>query len=270
MATRRKAGAVKLDEEDAIPPVPLFRVSPGLESLDSGIDRRSFFYREKALEKRGDTVKLLRRRQAILTLPTILTLLRITLVPVFALCWYQTHASAALVTASIFILASISDWLDGYLARRLGLATAFGAFLDPVADKIMVCTALVLLATNPPPPISQPAMVVPTALIISREITMSALREWAAASSAEAHKGLKVSSLGKWKTALQMTAMSLLLLLRDDHVMGSSEETVRLAHNATVGCWGILLGATALALWSLAKYMENVWDHFAYVHSAHS
>ena len=147
------------------------------------------------------------------------------------------------------MLASLTDWADGQLARMLGLVSQFGAFLDPgeravcslageahpksvsmclvlcmsvrgplhvacptlrrcvaVADKVMVATALVLLATSPPRPITVHAMALPVAIMISREITMSALREWAAASSEAAHKAVKVNSFGKWKTAFQASA----------------------------------------------------------------
>lgn len=139
---------------------------------------------------------------------------------------------------------------------------AFGAFLDPVADKVMVSSTLVLLATQPPPPISVPSMSIPVALIIAREITMSSLREWAAASGSGAHQAVKVSSLGKWKTALQMTAMSLLLVLRNDHLVGNSDVVVLWLHRATLACWVLLWMATALGLWSLARYFQNAWHFF--------
>ena len=131
----------------------------------------------------------------------------------------------------------------------------------------MVSTALVLLATQPPPPLTVVWMTVPVALIIAREITMSSLREWAAASGGDAHKAVKVSSLGKWKTALQMTAMSLLLVLRNDHLVGDSDAVVAWLHGATLACYALLVGSTVLALWSLARYMENVWQFFVYAHS---
>ena len=261
VSTRRSNGGASTTP---IPRVPLFSVTPQLESLDSGIDRRSTFYREKALQYVPP--KKQKERQAIFTLPTLLTLLRVALVPVLIICWYAGHMHAPVATAAVFILASITDWLDGYLARRMMLASAFGAFLDPVADKIMVSTALVLLATEPPPPISVAAMTAPVAAIISREITMSALREWAAAAGGDAHKAVKVSSLGKWKTALQMTAMSILLVLRNDHLLSDADIVVLWLHRATIAAYGLLLVSMALALWSLARYMENVWEHFVYAY----
>ena len=238
-----------------------------MESLDSGIDRRSLYYREKALEARvkAKTPPPPRQRNPIFTLPTLLTLLRVALVPVLIFCWYAGHVHAPVATAAIFITASLTDWLDGYLARKMGLVSAFGAFLDPVADKIMVSTALVLLATEPPPPISVAAMTAPVAAIIAREITMSALREWAAAVGGEAHGAVKVSSLGKWKTALQMTSMSLLLILRNDHLLWPHSPTVtEWLHRTTFVSYLILVASTILALVSLGRYMESVWEHFAY------
>ena len=263
MATNTQADGTP---EPLIPRVPLFRVSPNLESLDSGIDRRSTFYRENALRQGIIKPPPEKVKQAIFTLPTLLTLLRVVLVPVLVFCWYAGHRHAPVATATVFIIASVTDWLDGYLARRMGIATAFGAFLDPVADKIMVSTALILLATEPPPPISIPAMTGPVAAMIAREITMSSLREWAATTGGEAQKAVKVSSLGKWKTALQMTSMSILLVLRNDHLIGDSDVVVLWLHRGTLAAYGLLLGATVLALWSLARYMENVWEHFKYAH----
>ncbi|KAI7840613.1 hypothetical protein COHA_005635 [Chlorella ohadii] len=200
-----------------------------------------------------------------LTPPNICTFARVALVPLFVLLWHTVHDYASIATASVFILASVTDWLDGYLARRMKITSAFGAFLDPVADKIMVSTALVLLATAPPVPISSFGMAVPVCLMIGREITMSALREWAAASGGGAHKAVKVNSLGKWKTALQMVAMSALLLLRNaDHLLGDEPLLLEWLHYATWLAWLMLWVATVLALWSLANYMSGVWHFFRF------
>lgn len=254
------------DNSAPIKRVPLFRVSTE-EDLASPIDRRSLYYRQQAYDLAHKQGQLdIDAPPKIFTLPTLLTLLRVALVPVLVACWYGAHQHAPVATAAVFITAAITDWLDGYLARRLALTSAFGAFLDPVADKVMVSTALILLATQPPPPISIASMSVPVSLIIAREITMSSLREWAAASGGDAHKAVKVSSLGKWKTALQMTAMSLLLVLRNDHLIGNSDFVVMWLHRATLACFAMLWGGTLLAVWSLARYMENVWEYFAHAH----
>lgn len=183
--TRAKRSGVNGDGEE-ICRVPLLGVSAE-ESLASPIDRRSALYRSKALAILAEHGGL-GAPQPLLTPPNVLTFLRILLVPAFVACWYGAHRHYSVATAALFILASVTDWLDGWMARRMKLTSAFGAFLDPVADKIMVSTALVLLATAPPPPVPQPAMVVPVVLIISREITMSALREWAAASGGAVHE----------------------------------------------------------------------------------
>lgn len=266
VSTRRAAAAAGTD--GAIPRVPLFRMSPQLESLDSEIDRRSHFYREAALRKRAASPA-----NGMLTLPTVLTLARIAMVPLLAAGFFSPHPAAPAATAAVFIAAAITDWLDGYLARRMGVVSAFGAFLDPVADKIMVSTALVLLAAAPPPPVSVAAMAAPVAVIISREITMSALREWAASAGGAAHSSVKVSSLGKWKTALQMTAMSVLLVLRVGPgplvAAGVAPATAAAAlARGALGAWALLAGATGLALWSLARYIENAWEHFVDAHHA--
>lgn len=126
--------------------------------------------------------------------------------------------------------------------------SAFGAFLDPVADKVMVSTALILLCIDPPAPLSPVALSLPVSLIIGREICMSALREWAASNSSEAHRAVKVNTLGKWKTALQMTAMSLLLVGRR-------------AHELLEGPWGMDLGAAvSLGLPVHVLLGSFVWD----------
>lgn len=111
-----------------------------------------------------------------LNLPTWLTLLRIALIPVFVGVFFLPFHGANLLCTALFGLAALTDWLDGYLARRLGQTSAFGAFLDPVADKLMVAAALVLLVQAIPTPL----MAVTAMIIIGREIAISALREWMA------------------------------------------------------------------------------------------
>lgn len=155
----------------------------------------------------------------VLNLPTILTLGRVAAIPALVAIYYSAMTSAAPLCCGIFVAASITDFLDGYLARKMNLVSQFGAFLDPVADKLMVSTALVLLCQRGP--VSGPAaempwlITIPAILIIGREIAMSAFREWAASLGGDAHKAVAVSSLGKWKTATQMVALVLLLLCRD-------------------------------------------------------
>jgi len=182
-----------------------------------------------------------------LTFPMILTLLRIALIPVLVLFFYLPYAWAPLATASVFILAAITDWLDGHMARRMDLMSDFGAFLDPVADKLMVATALVLMVHLPPPIYFPPiVLTLSAAVIIGREIAISALREWM---SEMGERGtVKVGVLGKFKTILQMTAISLLLYRHE-----------------LFGLPVVLIGelllyiAAALTLWSMWEYLRAAW-----------
>lgn len=247
-----------------IKPIPLFRVSTQ-EALDAPLDRRAESYRLQRLAQLQAEGHGTLQPQPLLTPPNVCTLARLLMVPVFVLLWFAAHRLASIATAAVFVLAALTDWLDGYLARKMKITSAFGAFLDPVADKIMVSTALVLLASAPPVPISQAEMIVPVVLMIGREIAMSSLREWAAASGGGAHKAVKVNSLGKWKTALQLVAMSLLLLLRNGHhLLGDEEHVMRWLDWATWASFLVLWVATALACVSLANYMRQVWHWFRY------
>ncbi|KAL8193044.1 hypothetical protein R6Q57_027139 [Mikania cordata] len=159
----------------------------------------------------------------LLTLPTILTIARVVSVPILISTFYMNNRLGTNATTGIFIAASVTDWLDGYLARRMNLGTQFGAFLDPVADKLMVAAALVLLCTRPP----EAAMfgqlpwllTVPSIAIIGREITMSAVREWAASQGSKLSEAVAVNNLGKWKTATQMTSLTILLVIRDSRLI---------------------------------------------------
>lgn len=182
-----------------------------------------------------------------MTFPMILTLLRIALIPVLVLFFYLPYVWAPLATAAVFILAAITDWLDGYVARRMGLMSAFGAFLDPVADKLMVATALVLMVHITPPIILPPIFfTLSAAIIIGREIAISALREWM---SEMGESGtVKVGVLGKFKTIFQMTAISFLLFQYD--LFGLPI--------ALIGEFLLYLAA-ALTLWSMWEYLHAAW-----------
>ena len=176
-------------------------------------------------------------------LPNILTLMRIALIPIFIVVFYLPWEWRYPVTAGIFILGSITDWLDGYLARKLEQSTPFGAFLDPVADKLSVSAALILLLeANPSFLFAIPALV-----IIGREIVVSALREWMAEIGQRA--SVAVSMVGKLKTALQMVAISVLLFF--------NPETDRVYH--IIGLV-LLYGAVVLTLWSMYVYLKAAWD----------
>ena len=142
-------------------------------------------------------------------LPTYLTLLRIALIPLLVVFFYFPWEYTNLLCTVIFFVAAITDWLDGYLAREMGQETAFGAFLDPVADKLMVAIVLVLLVQSE----ATPWLTIPALIIIGREITIASLREWMA--EIGQRKKVAVSSLGKWKTGVQMLAL-VCLLYQDD------------------------------------------------------
>ena len=177
-----------------------------------------------------------------LNLPNVLTLLRIALIPVFVLLFYLPLRWSHLACALVFALAAATDWLDGYLARRLHQTSAFGAFLDPVADKLMVAVALVLLVqTNP-----TIWFTVPAAIIVGREIAISALREWMAELGKRAT--VAVSVVGKFKTTAQMLA--LLLLLYADPIGPFPTHAVGLT---------LLIVAAALTLWSMTVYLLAAW-----------
>jgi CDP-diacylglycerol--glycerol-3-phosphate 3-phosphatidyltransferase/cardiolipin synthase len=177
-----------------------------------------------------------------LNVPTGLTLLRIALIPVLAGVFFLPLPSANLLCSGLFGLAALTDWLDGYLARRLGQTSAFGAFLDPVADKLMVATALVLLVQAIPTPL----MAVAVVIIIGREIAISALREWMA--QIGGHGRVAVSMVGKIKTTAQMSAV--LLLLYREPLWGFP--TLKAGQ-------GLLVVAAVLTLWSMLHYLAAAW-----------
>jgi CDP-diacylglycerol--glycerol-3-phosphate 3-phosphatidyltransferase/cardiolipin synthase len=153
----------------------------------------------------------------ILTVPNLVTLSRIILIPLLIGIFYLlegtlTREHQNIIATAIFILAGITDWLDGYLARKLNQMSAFGAFLDPVADKLIVAGALVVLLHLQPPRVD--AMV--ALIIIGREIAISALREWMA--KVGQAKSVAVAFVGKLKTVSQMVAIPLLLF--HDRLLG--------------------------------------------------
>ena len=178
-----------------------------------------------------------------LTLPLILTYLRIAAIPLFVAVLYVPESwiaerTANVVSMWIFIVAAITDWADGYLARKWNQTTSFGAFLDPVADKLMVAAALIVL--------TEKGFVDPlaTLIIISREITISALREWMAHIGQS--KNVAVNILGKVKTVTQLVAIPFLLF--NGVLFG-------LFHTNPVG--RVLIWIAALiTLWSMVVYLK--------------
>ncbi len=177
-----------------------------------------------------------------INLPNLLTSFRIILLPVLVVVFYSPFEWRFLGAACIFGLASVTDWLDGYLARKLGQMTPFGAFLDPVADKLAVATALVLLVELH----ASAILAIPALVIVGREIVVSALREWMAQYSDR--RGVAVSFLGKLKTGFQMVAIIVLLLNGD-----AFDTTLVL-----VG-YSLLYAAAVLTLWSMYSYLRLAW-----------
>jgi CDP-diacylglycerol--glycerol-3-phosphate 3-phosphatidyltransferase len=181
-----------------------------------------------------------------INLPTWLTLFRVLLLPVMVVVFYLPFRGASLVAAMVFVLAGFTDWLDGYLARRLDMASAFGAFLDPVADKLMVAVTLFLLVQSAPTGWPGILLAVTAAVIVGREISVSALREWMAEIGARSK--VKVAFLGKLKTMMQMVALVVLLLQHD-------AETLRLYHIGEA----LLVIAGILTIWSGLDYLRAAW-----------
>jgi CDP-diacylglycerol--glycerol-3-phosphate 3-phosphatidyltransferase len=181
-------------------------------------------------------------------LPNALTWFRVLAIPLVVAVFYGpellgwpevwTRPAAGL----LFGLAGITDYFDGYLARRLGLTSSFGAFLDPVADKLIVSTALVLLVQADP----QITLALVAAIIIGREITVSALREWMSQIGARAH--VAVSIFGKWKTTLQIIGIGLMLY----------REQLFTLPVYRIGEW-LTYVAAALTLWSMVDYLRAAW-----------
>lgn len=176
-------------------------------------------------------------------LPNILTLARIGMIPLMGLVFYVPEGWAGPVSALIFALAGVTDWLDGYLARRLGQESPFGAFLDPVADKLIVAVALVMLVDKDPSPGGNLWLSLAAMVIIGREIAISALREWMAELGKRA--AVAVSWVGKVKTTVQMIAIFLLLY----------REPLFGLPTYIMGLWAIYVAA-ALTLWSMVQYLR--------------
>lgn len=175
-----------------------------------------------------------------MNIANLVTISRVLLVPVIVLVYYSSMPFSQLIAAVLFTLASITDWLDGFLARRLNQLSAFGAFLDPVADKLLVVMALVLLTANYP----GPWFVIPTAIIIAREVFVSALREWMA--SRNLRDVVAVGFIGKVKTTVQMIAIIVLLAY-----------TPALPELILYSGYFLLYLSAALSLWSMIIYLKK-------------
>lgn len=177
-----------------------------------------------------------------ISIPNFLTALRIVLIPIMVILFYLPFDGHYIVTAIVLAVASVTDWLDGYLARKLKQTTPFGAFLDPVADKLIVAVALVLLVESH----ASALLTVPALVIVGREIVVSALREWMAEMGRKA--SVAVSNMGKVKTFVQMVA--LIVLLANEPVL--EKPMVILGYV-------LLYAAAALTIWSMFIYLRIAW-----------
>ena len=182
-------------------------------------------------------------------IPILLTWLRIVMIPLMIGIYYFPDAwiigvSRDVAAMLVFVVAGVTDWLDGYLARRWNETSAFGAFLDPVADKLVVAAALIMLVQ-----LGRLDAIL-ASIIIGREITISALREWMA--QIGAHKSVAVSMIGKVKTAAQMISIPMLLY----HAPINGVDVQK------IGTWLIYVAAV-LTLWSMGYYMRMAWPYLA-------
>lgn len=177
-----------------------------------------------------------------LTLPNQLTLLRVLVIPLLVLIFYSDFQWRFLASGALFGLAGITDALDGYIARKYNMSTPFGAFLDPVADKLLVAVALALLIEEN----SSLVFTLPAMVILCREILISALREWMAEVGSRAK--VAVSFIGKLKTTLQIIALVLLLAFQ--------QESPFYLYELGMMC---LYTAAVLTLWSMAIYLKAAW-----------
>lgn len=177
-----------------------------------------------------------------MNIPNSLTLLRIAMIPIFVIVFYLPFAWSNMLSCIIFTIAALTDLLDGYLARKLQQISSLGAFLDPVADKLMVAVVLVLLVERD----SSLLITLPAAVIIGREITVSALREWMAELGARSK--VAVSVYGKIKTIAQMVALGILVF----------KESL---YGIPVYALGMVLlyVAAALTLLSMYQYLTSAW-----------
>ena len=180
-----------------------------------------------------------------MNIPNLVTFARLLLIPVFIGVYYLPFVWSSIASAIVFVLAGMTDWLDGYLARKLGQTSRFGEFLDPVADKLIVVIALVLLVSNP----KLPYISLPVVVIIGREIVISALREWMA--EIGKRTSVAVTFISKLKTTLQMVAIIAIL-----------------ASNPLLPKYLLWLGyillylAASLTLWTMIIYLKTAWPDF--------
>lgn len=176
------------------------------------------------------------------TIPNVLSLFRVMLVPIFVVVYLLPFKGSHFAAAMIFFIAAFTDWLDGYLARYLNQHSRFGAFIDPVADKLAVCAALVLVVGES----DLPLLALPATVIVSREIIISGLREWMA--EVGKRTSVAVTVVAKYKTLFQMSALVCLLWYRP-------------GEHFWLGWlgYGLLVIAAVLTLSTMLAYLKAAW-----------
>lgn len=182
-----------------------------------------------------------------MSIANMLTLMRIVLIPLFFVSFYLLGEYGNLIATFIFVVAAITDWLDGYLARSYNETTKFGAFLDPFADKLLVVCALIMVIGE----MHSKYFVIPAAIIITREFTISALREWMAQLGKT--KKVRVAFLGKIKTGFQLVALPMLIVYKPGYPI----EILYIGEF-------ILYCSACLALWSMIFYIKAVWPDLTF------
>ena len=185
----------------------------------------------------------------LLTIPNLLTLARIVAIPLFVIAYFLASEESKIIPVTIFVLAALTDLLDGYLARKLNKVSQFGAFLDPVADKLMVCTALILLVSDSDITSHvqfQSFFVIAVVIVVGREISVVAVREWMAEMGDRT--SVATSFLSKIKTVSQMVAIIALVY---EHAIGGLSMLV-------VGEF-LLYIAAVLTIWTMIQYLIVAW-----------
>ncbi|KZY61116.1 CDP-diacylglycerol--glycerol-3-phosphate 3-phosphatidyltransferase [Oleiphilus sp. HI0071] len=175
-----------------------------------------------------------------MNLPNILTLSRIVLIPVFVIAFYLPYDWNYYACAAVFWIAGVTDWFDGYLARKWDQMTPFGAFLDPVADKLMVTISLAVIIEE----FSVWWITIPAIVIVGREVVVSALREWMAEQGKR--ESVKVGYIGKVKTMCQMSSIFFLLI------------GAKVDESFWFG-YGLMVFAAILTMWSMVQYLSASW-----------
>ena len=183
-----------------------------------------------------------------LNLPNILTSIRMVFIPLMVIVFYLPYQWSSFAAAVVFWFACITDYWDGYLARKMNLMTPFGAFLDPVADKLIVVISLMIVVERD----QTLWLTVPALIIVGREIMISALREWMAEMNKSAD--VAVSNIGKWKTFIQMFAITGLLGIEP----GGAEALISSDGWYAAAVFSLVVAA-ALALWSMLTYLKAAW-----------